>query len=155
MFHLINHGQLILSTNYWETDIAHEGFLYLTANAGALRLLVPKCAKHLIKEMFTGRSVTVEPSAFVANAVDIVFEDGTDTPFFVTIMTGQSDVKLMPAKNVPFTVWTLEGMHMATNAEVTNTFSLVAFVPGNYIDLQHAQRQPVGECEFNAMLGDK
>lgn len=41
-----NDGQRIVETNYWETELAKEGFIYCSINAGALRVLVSP-AHHL------------------------------------------------------------------------------------------------------------
>ncbi|MDX9788933.1 MAG: hypothetical protein RBT11_19320 [Desulfobacterales bacterium] len=46
LIQISNDGPEILSTNYWETEHAKKGFLYMSINAGAFRLLpqssVPK-----------------------------------------------------------------------------------------------------------------
>lgn len=41
MITISNDGQKIVSTNYWDTEHAKRGFLYLSWNAGAGRLLLP------------------------------------------------------------------------------------------------------------------
>jgi len=103
-----NAGPDIVSTNYWQTEYATRGLCYLTANAGVLRLLVPDSAASMITEMNTGRSVTIEPSISVQGAVDIIFEDGTDTPFSLTLDERQSDRIITPGK-CKLSVWTQLG----------------------------------------------
>ena len=41
MITIENRGQAILTTDYWYTPHAHAGYLYLSWNAGAGRLLIP------------------------------------------------------------------------------------------------------------------
>lgn len=41
MIHLVNDGPRLLRTSYWQTEHAARGYLYLSINAGAFRLLVP------------------------------------------------------------------------------------------------------------------
>lgn len=44
MITIANDGQRLVETNYWTLPHAQRGLCYLTANAGALRLLVPVAA---------------------------------------------------------------------------------------------------------------
>jgi hypothetical protein len=37
-----NAGPEILATTYWQTEHARRGYLYLSFNGGALRVLVPE-----------------------------------------------------------------------------------------------------------------
>jgi len=103
-----NDGADIVATNYWDTDLAAHGFCYLTANAGVLRLLLPSAAVHLLPEMKTGRTVTIEQSITSSGNLDIVFEDGTDSPFALTIDRKQIDRFLTPGA-CQLTVWTQAG----------------------------------------------
>jgi len=45
MLYLKNHNQEITETNYWDTDQARKGILYLSWNGGAARLLVPEAMR--------------------------------------------------------------------------------------------------------------
>jgi hypothetical protein len=121
MIEIRNDGQAIVSTTYWQTEHANVGLLYLSGNAGALRLLVPETAEPMICEMRTGRAVTIEPSqreGAARDMVDLVFEDGTESPFSVAIDRMQIDRSLQPGSNIPFTVWTSRGQVLALLAEV-------------------------------------
>jgi len=44
MITIANDGPDIASTNYWATDHARAGIVYLSGNAGAWRLLMPPAA---------------------------------------------------------------------------------------------------------------
>jgi hypothetical protein len=59
MFEIINQGQSIQSTTYWDTDHARAGYFYLSWNAGTARLLVPDIQKPLLREMQGTREVIV------------------------------------------------------------------------------------------------
>ena len=49
MITITNQGQRITSTNYWDSDNARAGYLYLSWNAGAARLMVPDTQKAVIR----------------------------------------------------------------------------------------------------------
>ena len=51
MFFIENEGQAVAGTDYWQSVQAQAGYVYLSWNAGAARLLVPDAAKHLLREM--------------------------------------------------------------------------------------------------------
>lgn len=36
-----NHGPLLLSSNYWKSELAAAGKLFVSVNAGAIRILLP------------------------------------------------------------------------------------------------------------------
>lgn len=109
MIKIKNDGPLIAATDYWHTDHAAQGLCYLSGNAGAWRLLVPDMAETLLAEMRTGKSAFIEPSLSApAQALDIVFDDGTDSPFALTIDRRQIDRAVSPGPS-RLTVWTRLG----------------------------------------------
>jgi hypothetical protein len=114
-----NDGPEIGSTNYWDTSAARAGLCYLSGNAGALRLLVPQAlADRCLPEMRTGKRVAIEVSMHSPQCVDVVFEDGTQTPFCIALDRRQVDRLGGAAKNVPFTVWTPQGKVLTFKATV-------------------------------------
>ncbi len=114
-----NNGPEIASTDYWTTEHALAGLCYLSGNAGALRLLVPKAAEGMLAEMRTGVSVTVKKSIPESDrCVDVVFEDGTDSPFALTLDRKLLDRSLTLGKRVPFTVWTEQGKELSLFASI-------------------------------------
>lgn len=121
MISIGNNGQDVASTNYWETEHAFSGLCYLSANAGALRLLVPEAAESMLAEMRTGKSVTIEKSiSDPKQCVDIVFEDGSEAPFAVALDRKQIDRVLTLGNKVPFTVWTQRGKQISLLATIKN-----------------------------------
>lgn len=111
-----NDGQLIVDTNYWELENAAKGLYYLSWNARAARLLVPDLQMSSIKEMKDAEYVIVSRGTYQGrDALELLFEDHTDSPFSITIVTEQTD-RLIPdveqGSGFDFLIWTQLGeMH--------------------------------------------
>lgn len=104
-----NDGEDIKYTNYWETKHALAGYFHVSCNAGVIRLLVPRKCERWIAEMRTGRSVSIEESLHMPGSCwDIVFEDGTQSPFSIAVDKGLVDRSMRPGK-CTLTVWTENG----------------------------------------------
>jgi len=114
-----NKGQDIASTNYWNSKQAGAGLVFLTANAGALRLLLPPKLCGCLDEMRTGRRVVIEPSIQNPKSHwDLIFDDGTDSPFSISISSGQIDRGMSAGENVPFAVWSKRGKELEFKAQI-------------------------------------
>lgn len=115
-----NVGPEIASTNYWESDQAQKGLMHVSPNAGVLRLLVPQKWESVLSDMRTGKKVTVENSIVRKGAVDVVFEDGTQSPFFVSLDRRQFSG--IPKRGAwGFSVWTQEGKQIELTCQVKST----------------------------------
>jgi hypothetical protein len=88
-----NRGQDILSTNYWQSDWATSGLLFLSVNSGAFRLLIPPNARHCIPEMKRGAKHIVLSLGQKSGrmSIELLFEDKTSTPYVVYIETKACD----------------------------------------------------------------
>ncbi len=117
MITIINDGPEIRETNYWDTGHARAGLCYLSGNAGALRLLVPQAAEGLLTEMRTGKRVYIEPSISDLRCLDVVFDDGTESPFALSLDKQQCDRAMTPGR-CPLTVWTPHGKVVHLQCEV-------------------------------------
>ena len=53
MLTIRNDGPEIAETNYWTSEQAKAGYLYLSTNAGTFRLLVPEKRIEFVTEMLT------------------------------------------------------------------------------------------------------
>lgn len=85
MLEIVNESAKIVSTNFWDSEYDRRGLVYLSVNAGALRLLLPKNkAGEWLKEIKTSKKCVIEKSAN-PGYVDLVFEDGTDAPFALSV----------------------------------------------------------------------
>jgi len=80
-----NHGSLILATNYWRSELAAAGKFYCSVHAGAIRLLVPSAQRASIEEMRAAQYVVLSrgpwPDRGLLEAVELLFEDGSEEPF--------------------------------------------------------------------------
>ena len=115
-----NVGPEIASTDYWDSDQAQKGLMHVSPNAGVLRLLVPPKWERILPDMRTGKRVTVENSIVRRGAVDIVFEDGTQSPFFVSLDRRQfSGIPKRGAWGL--SVWTREGKQIDFACQVKST----------------------------------
>lgn len=101
MLEIENDGQAILSTNYWTSDYAARGLAYLSWNAGAARLLVPKIGRTWLAEMRGAESVIVSigpwPATGGKDGVELLFEDHSSTPFALHLSHEQTD-RVLPAR---------------------------------------------------------
>lgn len=112
---ITNDGPLITCTTYWQTTKARAGLFYLSTNAGAFRLLVPQAHLGAVRDMRTARDVVVRRGPMtlegraLPDALEMLFDDGTDEPFSLHLSPGQVD--RMPldtdsAQEWTCTVWT-------------------------------------------------
>jgi hypothetical protein len=105
-------GPEIIETNYWEHEYAARGLFFLTSNAGAFRLLVPEAHLSAVSEFRTAREVVVSrgpwPERGGREAIEILFDDGTDSPYALHLDARQLD-RLPAAGDVGrewlFTAW--------------------------------------------------
>ena len=96
-----NDGAEILDTNYWASEAAKRGFAFLTINAGTFRLLVPEKMAPEIAEWKTAREVVVSKGPWPAQgreeAIEIMFEDNSDSPYALNMGIQQLDRMPTPA----------------------------------------------------------
>jgi hypothetical protein len=116
-----NDGPEIVVTNYWSTPNAKAGYYFLSINAGAFRLLVPRSQTAEIGEWRTAREVIVSRGPWPAqgrpDAIEILFEDDTGEPYVIHLVVEQTDrLPIDTDQDIPgtphrwvFTVWTEGG----------------------------------------------
>lgn len=118
MIQISNKGAEIVDTNFWTSEYARHGYAFLSANAGVLRLLIPPALEYVMPDIRTGTRVEVEPGTLQGRAVwNLVFEDGTDSPFVLSIGEEQMD-RTMTAGSCRLTVWTTAGRQLDVPCEV-------------------------------------
>jgi hypothetical protein len=113
-----NDGAKLVATNYWQTEQAAAGFYYLTTNAGTVRLLVPasRAKPELMADMARNvREVVLTRGTFEGhdNCVEVMFEDGGQSPFCIHIDAKQIDRQWIPTdehKRWRFAIWTELGL---------------------------------------------
>lgn len=103
MFLIANNGAEIAKTDFFDSDLAAQGLLYLSWSAGAARLLVPDNRHGWLNEMATAREVIISrgpwPAKRASDALELLFEDGSDSPFAVRIGVEQTD-RLIPDQRI-------------------------------------------------------
>lgn len=104
-----NHGALITATNFWESDAEKAGKLFLSPNAGTLRLLVPRIHRSMIEEMRTARHVVCSlgpwPAANAEIGVELLFDDGSGDPYSVHLTPAAC--AMLPGEPALGQEWTL------------------------------------------------
>lgn len=115
-----NAGPELVETNYWRSAQARHGQLFLSRNAGKYRLLVPHPALKHLKEMRTGKSVTIEPSWTRSGWWNVWFEDGSEAPWRVE-MNSEKSMDFVPTRHTSnLVVWTEAGKVLELPCEVTS-----------------------------------
>lgn len=111
-----NNGQELSHTNFWDHQMAARGFLFLSWNAGSARLLVPDNQKLMIDEIRSAKYAIISVGRLNGKsgpvALEILFEDNSDSPFSVQINYEQCD-RILPksAHRSEFlmSIWTRDG----------------------------------------------
>ena len=137
MIEIANDGPEIVTTNYWSTEHARKGYVYLSTNAGCLRLLVPEGSLPWLEDMRSAREVIVSrgpwPDADKDDAVELLFDDGTDEPFALHLSLEQADrLPLATDVDTPgtpprwrFAAWTDQGKEL----EFPARYRIVSKIP--------------------------
>lgn len=113
MIRIENKGQEIISTNYFQTENARNGYFYLSVNASAFRLFVPRMQESAIAEFQTAKNLIISRGNFQGyDALEILFDDETDNPYSIHIISAQID--RMPVADdagwsYTFSAWTSAG----------------------------------------------
>jgi len=90
-----NHGPLLVASNFWESEQEAAGKFYLSTNAGAFRLLVPRSQEAAIAEMTTGKEVVVSrgpwPAVKRQDGLELLFDDFSDSPYALHLSIEAAD----------------------------------------------------------------
>jgi len=108
-----NAGPIIKSTNYWQMEHTRQGYLYLSPNAGCVRLLIPKVMESEISEMQTGKVVIISKGFWEdqgRDAVEVMFDDYSDNPYTVHLVTEQCQMVPKDSRKWKFSAWTESGL---------------------------------------------
>lgn len=117
MIKIINDGQRIIETNYWDSEHAQAGFCFLSWNAGAARVLLPdSMLPAALNEMRTAKCAIVSRGPWTdqggRDSLEVLFEDGSDSPYCLHLVAEQTD-RMLPEDNqgggFVVTVWTRHG----------------------------------------------
>jgi hypothetical protein len=117
-FLIENDGPAIVQTTFWDTDMARNGLMHLSWNAGAGRLLVPDGLAAVLRDEVGGASevlVSRGPWREQGNrdALELLWDDGSECPFAVHIVAEQSDRRIPESQQGGgffISVWTRAGL---------------------------------------------
>jgi hypothetical protein len=125
-----NDGAAILSSNFW--DSKSESF-FLSFHAGTARLLIPDSKINEIPKMVTAKQVILSRGScwpeMDKDAIEIMFDDGSKTPYSIQLMEEQID-SMIPAsmhrKDLTFSAW---GKNAVKIFELPAKFRMVMRLP--------------------------
>lgn len=131
-----NDGQHLVSTDYWDSKHARAGYFFLSWNAGAARLLVPDSQQAALREIQTAREVIVSRGPWSdqggRDALEMLFEDGSDSPYCIHLVAEQCD-RMLPEDNqgggFVVTVWTRGGEKLRLPGKYREVASLPCLEP--------------------------
>lgn len=88
-----NRGALICSTNYFGSAHARAGLFFLSWHAGTARLLIPASRFCALRDMLNATYVAVTRGRYegVADCLEVMFDDGSATPYAVYLLPHQYD----------------------------------------------------------------
>lgn len=99
LMHIFNDGQEIVETNYWGSEAERAGKLFVSCNAGAIRLLLPRSMGVGLGEMRVATyaicSVGPWPDVAKREAVELMFEDFSPNPYALHV--GAESCDMIPA----------------------------------------------------------
>lgn len=115
-----NHGPLIIGTNYWDSELARAGKVFVSVNAGAIRVLLPPAAYGWLSDMRTAKECVLSRGPWsikgllgipgaphvetaVVEGVEIMWDDGSDSPFVLHLTPASFD--MLPAEPEPGREW--------------------------------------------------
>ncbi len=107
---VINDGPDIKSSNYWENELAANGIIFCSVNGGAIRVCLPPDLYRWVPDIQTATEVVLSrgpwPAMGQAEAVEILYDDGSDSPY-VMFLGRSSFAEGLPAKPPPGRKWNL------------------------------------------------
>ncbi len=104
-----NHGPLIERTNYYESALSAAGKIYVSINAGAIRVLLPPSKFRDLTQMRQSKYCILSrgpwPEMGLAEAVEIMYEDHSDAPYALHLSPESFD--MLPAMPEAGREWVL------------------------------------------------
>jgi hypothetical protein len=100
----------VVSSTYWGSEYDRPGKLYASCNAGTVRLLLPTAGPPDLVPAARGSEYAILsrgpwPAAALPDAVEIVLEEHTDSPYALHLSPTSFD--LLPAEPDPGREWEL------------------------------------------------
>lgn len=87
-------GAKIIETDYWKTEMAQKGYVFITFEGNNFHLLVPDSRSDFFEEMKTGMEVLISRGRWLdagrSYGLELMFEDYSDDPFCLHISKEQA-----------------------------------------------------------------
>jgi len=105
-----NDDSEIVTSNFWDSDLAKQGYFFLSLNAGAARLLIPDNRVDEVSEMKAGKLVILTRGRWnrKKDALEIFFDDGSEEQYSMHLSKDQLD-RLIPVsdngRDLTFSAW--------------------------------------------------
>lgn len=117
MYQFSNDGEILQSTNYFDSDAAKRGQYYLTWNNGVGRLLVPQSAQdELLREIRKTKKVEIE---YVNGGLQLFFIDNNPNyPYMLQLAKEQTDRYDCTKGKTKIAVYTETGLKSEFKAKV-------------------------------------
>jgi hypothetical protein len=94
-----NDGAVILRSNYWTSDLAEAGKVFVSVNAGAIRVLLPRDRWGDLYAMRSSNYCVLSrgpwPAEGKPEAIEIMWDDKSDAPYCLTLSPESFD--MLPA----------------------------------------------------------
>jgi hypothetical protein len=87
-----NNEKLITNTDYWNSEAAAFGYVYLSTNADAVRLLLPDLSGLNIHDIKQSKLVVISVGRhtdFNAFMAEVVFNEGSKSPYVIYVALNQ------------------------------------------------------------------
>ncbi|NMG30581.1 hypothetical protein [Aromatoleum evansii] len=133
---IVNDGPAVSGTDYFDSPPAKAGYLYLSWNVGAARLLLPDNRHGWLNEMATASEVIISRGPWSAargrDALELMFEDGSDAPFAIRLTMEQTDrlpTEMVIADGLDFHVLTRNGQVLQFPARYRRVGALPCMAP--------------------------
>jgi hypothetical protein len=104
---IVNHGPLVRETNYWTSPLAEAGKVFVSVNAGAIRVLLPPQHYALLADMRAAKECVLSrgpwPETGIREAVELMWDDGSRSPFALHLTREAFD--MLPGRPEPGREW--------------------------------------------------
>jgi hypothetical protein len=119
MIQISNHGPLIIQTNFWDSELAQAGKLWVSVNGGAIRVLLPPQLYGALADMRQAKECVLSRGPWdprrtaglhdPLEGIEIMWDDGSDAPYALHLTPASFD--MLPAepdagREWVLTVWT-------------------------------------------------
>ena len=157
---IVNDGRKILETDYFESDFAKMGLVYLSFNAGTCRVLLPDSYLDVLPEMAAAAKVIISMGPMhegkfgehmyveqrsqllsdnpAIKSYEVMFEDYSEAPFAIHTTVDMSDRLLVPrdhGQKLRVAVYTKRGKELGFTGRFRFVDQLPCLKPWSQTDL--------------------